>query len=150
MCQVIVQGIPSVARAVINEETPSQGSSATKYHLLVEGYGLADVMGAPGVKGSETKSNHIIEVSLATTTTTTIATKTQAKTDRNSKLLSLTQVEHVLGIEAARQMISEEISYIMSAYGITIDKRHLMLLSDVMTFKVKAVVVRMRIMFLHA
>jgi DNA-directed RNA polymerase III subunit RPC1 len=40
-----------------------------------------------------------------------------------------------LGIEAARSTIANEITYIMSAYGIGIDARHLMLLSDVMTFK---------------
>lgn len=42
----------------------------------------------------------------------------------------------ILGIEAARTKISDEISYIMEAYNIHIDNRHLMLLSDVMTFKV--------------
>jgi DNA-directed RNA polymerase III subunit RPC1 len=44
-------------------------------------------------------------------------------------------MQHVLGIEAARSMIASEIKYIMTAYGITVDRRHLMLLSDVMTFK---------------
>ena len=43
--------------------------------------------------------------------------------------------QNVLGIEAARCMIASEIKYIMTAYGITVDRRHLMLLSDVMTFK---------------
>ena len=43
--------------------------------------------------------------------------------------------QNVLGIEAARSMIASEIKYIMTAYGITVDRRHLMLLSDVMTFK---------------
>ena len=100
---VIVQGIPTVARAVINEETTSDGKEM--YYLLVEGYGLSAVMGTPGVNGRDTRSNHIIEV------------------------------QHVLGIEAARTMIASEISYIMSAYGITVDRRHLLLLSDVMTFK---------------
>jgi DNA-directed RNA polymerase III subunit RPC1 len=42
----------------------------------------------------------------------------------------------ILGIEAARTKISDEIFYIMNAYSIHIDNRHLMLLSDVMTFKV--------------
>jgi DNA-directed RNA polymerase III subunit RPC1 len=109
---VIVQGIPTVSRAVINEEEiqpdPSAGPLArarTRYYLLVEGYGLQDVMSSPGVDGRDTKSNHIIEV------------------------------QQVLGIEAARSMIASEISYIMSAYGITVDRRHLMLLSDVMSFK---------------
>ena len=100
--QVIVQGIPSVNRAVINEEDKDGRPS---YHLLVEGYGLAEVMGAPGVDGKNTTTNHIIEV------------------------------EQTLGVEAARTQISNEIHYIMSAYGIGIDVRHLLLLSDIMTFK---------------
>jgi DNA-directed RNA polymerase III subunit RPC1 len=100
--EVIVQGIPSVNRAVINAEEKNGRSS---YHLLVEGYGLAEVMGAPGIDGRRTTTNHVIEV------------------------------EQTLGVEAARAQISSEISYIMNAYGIGIDSRHLLLLSDVMTFK---------------
>ena len=99
---VIVQGIPSVSRAVINEE---EVNGLKTYYLLVEGYGLAEVMGSPGVDGRSCKSNHILEV------------------------------QQVLGIEAARLMVASEISYIMAAYGITVDRRHLMLLSDVMSFK---------------
>ena len=41
----------------------------------------------------------------------------------------------MLGIEAARAVIGAEIEDIMKAYGIRIDTRHRMLLSDVMTFK---------------
>ena len=100
--KVIVQGISTVNRAVINEEDKDGKSS---YHLLVEGYGLAEVMGSPGINGRETTTNHVIEV------------------------------EQTLGVEAARTQISSEISYIMNAYGIGIDSRHLLLLSDVMTFK---------------
>ena len=99
---VIVQGIPSVNRAVINE-TDKDGKQT--YNLLVEGYGLQDVMGSPGIDGNHTWTNHVLEV------------------------------EQVLGVEAARTQIASEISYIMSAYGIGIDSRHLLLLSDVMTFK---------------
>lgn len=58
-----------------------------------------------GVDGTKTRSNHIMEM------------------------------QSVLGIEAARLMISEEIKYVMKMYAITVDRRHLMLLSDVMTFK---------------
>ena len=75
------------------------------YYLLLEGYGLAEVMGSAGIDGTCVKSNHIIEM------------------------------QQVLGIEAARTVISLEIKYIMSQYGIKVDCRHLMLLSDVMTFK---------------
>jgi DNA-directed RNA polymerase III subunit RPC1 len=99
---VIVQGIPSVNRAVINE---IDKNGAQTYNLLVEGYGLQEVMGSPGIDGRHTWTNHVLEV------------------------------EQVLGVEAARTQISSEISYIMSAYGIGIDSRHLLLLSDVMTFK---------------
>lgn len=64
-------------------------------------------MGTEGVKGSHTTSNHIIEV------------------------------QHTLGIEAARTKIIEEIQYTMSSHGMSIDIRHMMLLADLMTFKVK-------------
>ena len=104
---VIVCGIHTVNRAVINETdgTGKEGIKADKYHLLVEGYGLLDVMGAEGIDGRYTETNHIIEI------------------------------EQTLGVEAARAKIGLEIDYIMSAYGIGIDARHLLLLSDVMTFK---------------
>ncbi len=109
--KVIVCGIHSVNRAVINE-TEGKGSGKgkggiadDKFHLLIEGYGLLDVMGSDGIDGKYTETNHIIEI------------------------------EKTLGVEAARTKISREIDYIMSAYGIGIDKRHMLLLSDVMTFK---------------
>ena len=99
---VIVQGIPSINRAVINE---MDREDVPRYNLLMEGYGLQDVMGSPGIDGLHTTTNHVLEV------------------------------ESVLGVEAARAQISAEIENIMSAYGIGIDRRHLLLLSDVMTFK---------------
>ncbi|KAK9169160.1 hypothetical protein Syun_001300 [Stephania yunnanensis] len=52
---VIVKGIPTVERAVINKE-------GEKYNLLVEGTDMRAVMGTPGVDGCQTKSNNIIEV----------------------------------------------------------------------------------------
>eukprot|EP00164_Ancoracysta_twista_P023141 GFYU01043097.1.p1 GENE.GFYU01043097.1~~GFYU01043097.1.p1 ORF type:complete len:154 (-),score=46.01 GFYU01043097.1:109-546(-) len=62
-------------------------------------------MATPGVKGTHTSSNHIIEV------------------------------ERVLGIEAGRRKIIDEIEYTMKSHGMSIDARHVMLLSDVMTYK---------------
>lgn len=99
---VIVQGIHTVNRAVINE---IDNSGKPSYNLLMEGYGLLEVMGSPGIDGLFTTTNHVIEV------------------------------ENILGVEAARTQISAEISNIMTAYGIGIDSRHLLLLSDIMTFK---------------
>jgi DNA-directed RNA polymerase III subunit RPC1 len=80
---VIVQGIPSVNRAVINE-IEKDGKST--YNLLVEGYGLQEVMGSPGIDGRKTTTNHVLEV------------------------------EKVLGVEAARDRISYEISYISKCF----------------------------------
>ena len=100
---VIVKGIPTINRAVINKK---QGDES-KLELLVEGYGLRQVMNTPGIDFRHTQTNHIIEM------------------------------EEVLGIEAARQSIINEIKYTMESHGMKIDIRHIQLLADVMTFKGK-------------
>lgn len=96
---VMIQGIPTVSRAVVNDL--NNGT----FNLLVEGYGLAQVMSTEGVDGRTTTSNHIMEIA------------------------------RVLGIEAARSSIANEIQYTMGKHGMTIDPRHVTLLADVMTFK---------------
>lgn len=42
----------------------------------------------------------------------------------------------MLGIEAARRTIINEIQYTMQSHGMSIDPRHVMLLGDVMSYKV--------------
>lgn len=76
--------------------------------LLVEGEGLREVMTTDGVIGWKTTSNHVMEV------------------------------EKVLGIEAARKTIVDQIQYTMDSHGLGVDPRHLMLLGDVMCFKVRS------------
>lgn len=76
------------------------------YVMLPFSSGLQDVMGIEGVDGRKTTSNHVIEV------------------------------QQTLGIEAARKCIIEEIKYTMESHGMNIDIRHMMLLADVMTFRV--------------
>ena len=46
------------------------------------------------------------------------------------------EVAQVLGIEAARRTIINEIQYTMQSHGMSIDPRHVMLLGDVMSYKV--------------
>lgn len=46
------------------------------------------------------------------------------------------QVERTLGIEAARSTIINEIQYTMVNHGMSIDRRHVMLLADLMSYKV--------------
>ena len=60
-----------------------------------------------GVKGSHVSSNNTIEV------------------------------EKTIGIEAARTTIMNEINYTMGSHGMSIDIRHVMLLADLMTYKVR-------------
>ncbi|KAL4425069.1 hypothetical protein ABPG77_010383 [Micractinium sp. CCAP 211/92] len=98
---VIVLGIPSVDRAVINR----QEKDKDKFHILVEGTNLQAVMGTVGVNARHTTTNHIMEV------------------------------QHFLGIEAARHTIVSEIQTTMKAHGMTIDDRHMMLLADCMAYK---------------
>lgn len=97
---ICVKGFPDISRAVININEKNN-----KKELLVEGYGLKDVMTVDGVIGKKTVTNHILEM--------------------NS----------VLGIEAARSSIVGEIDYTMSSHGMSVDPRHIQLLGDMMTFK---------------
>lgn len=96
---VVIKGLPNIFRAVINIRDDS------KKELLVEGYGLKEVMSTDGVIGTKTTTNHILEVA------------------------------EVLGIEAARSSIIKEIDYTMSNHGMSVDPRHIQLLGDVMTYK---------------
>ena len=50
--------------------------------------------------------------------------------------VDLFQVEKTLGIEAARTTIINEIQYTMVNHGMSIDRRHVMLLADLMSYKV--------------
>ncbi|KAK9450860.1 uncharacterized protein V1518DRAFT_158462 [Limtongia smithiae] len=54
--RVVVHGVPSIARAVINI------NDQTEKELYVEGYGLRDVMNMDGVEGTKTKTNHVLEM----------------------------------------------------------------------------------------
>ncbi|KAF3423619.1 hypothetical protein E2986_12478 [Frieseomelitta varia] len=78
-------------------------SGKTKYKLFVEGDNMREVMATPGVLGKNTTSNNTIEV---------------FKT---------------LGIEAARATIMTEIKLVMENHGMSIDRRHPMLVADLMT-----------------
>ncbi|TRY75843.1 hypothetical protein TCAL_12658 [Tigriopus californicus] len=74
-----------------------------KYKLFVEGDNLREVLATPGVRAPKTTSNNTYEVSAT------------------------------LGIEAARKTIMKEIQYTMESHGMSIDRRHITLLADLMT-----------------
>lgn len=58
------------------------------------------------------------------------------------------QVEKTLGIEAARSTIINEIQYTMVNHGMSIDRRHVMLLADLMAYKVLTLDDKLCIMYL--
>ena len=61
LVKVVVQGIPEVQRAVIAKDE-NKATGGTKYRLLIEGSNLLRIMGAEGVDGRHSKSNHVIEI----------------------------------------------------------------------------------------
>mmetsp|Transcript_27013 Transcript_27013/g.65619 ORF Transcript_27013/g.65619 Transcript_27013/m.65619 type:complete len:239 (+) Transcript_27013:150-866(+) len=56
---VVVCGIPSIKRAVINQLDDG------RFNLLVEGSSLLDVIAVPGINGTRVTSNHVIAVEQA-------------------------------------------------------------------------------------
>ncbi|PPQ95505.1 hypothetical protein CVT26_008533 [Gymnopilus dilepis] len=106
LSEVVVKGVPAIVRAVINiKDKDDARGKKGDKELLVEGYGLQKCMITEGVVGEQTTSNHVMEVA------------------------------QVLGIEAARATIINEIQYTMKSHDMNIDPRHVMLLGDVMTYK---------------
>ncbi|KAJ3195946.1 hypothetical protein HK101_010539 [Irineochytrium annulatum] len=116
--KVLIKGFPTVGRAIVAMRNPKDEAEGYliriytcdsnlrfSYKVMVEGEGLLSVMGTEGINALNTKSNSILE---------------------NYK---------VLGIEAARNTIIDEIIYTMESHGMTIDRRHVMLLADLMTAK---------------
>jgi DNA-directed RNA polymerase III subunit RPC1 len=77
------------------------------YNLFAEGRGLAAMLESEGVDKVLTRTNHIVEV------------------------------EEVLGVEAARRSIIDEISSTMNEHGVSIDIRHVYLLSEIMCWRGK-------------
>ncbi|KAK6514336.1 DNA-directed RNA polymerase III subunit [Arthrobotrys conoides] len=83
----------------------STDESSGNNTLCVEGYGLRQCMNTDGVVGTKTRTNSVMEM------------------------------RAVLGIEAARFTIIDEISFTMREHGMDVDPRHIQLLGDVMTYK---------------
>jgi len=85
---VPVKGYPDCSRVIIKKADVPNEKRQYEIQLLVEGYGLKNVMTTPGIEGHLTKSNNVMEVF------------------------------HVLGIEAARATIVREIQAVMNQMDI--------------------------------
>ena len=53
--EVMVRGIATVNRAIVNKVEGPQAGPEERFNLLIEGYGLADVMGTSGVDGRKVR-----------------------------------------------------------------------------------------------
>jgi DNA-directed RNA polymerase III subunit RPC1 len=100
---VVIRGYPEANRAIIKKNDAPNAKGVEEVSLLVEGYGLKACMNTEGVDGHATRTNSVLETF------------------------------DVLGIEAARKTIIDEIGSVMSQMDI--DPRHMALLADVMTSK---------------
>ncbi|KAF2861290.1 DNA-directed RNA polymerase III subunit RPC1 [Piedraia hortae CBS 480.64] len=98
---VVIKGFPDASRAILKKDDKCDASGKEPLRIYVEGYGLKLCMTTEGIDGHHTKTNSVIETL------------------------------NVLGIEAARTVIINEISLVMG--GMDIDPRHMQLLADVMT-----------------
>ncbi|CAH8459699.1 unnamed protein product [Dicrocoelium dendriticum] len=74
-----------------------------EHRIYVEGAKLREVMCVPGIIPERTRSNNVLEI------------------------------EKVLGVEAARRVVIEELLAVMEGHGVEVNVRHVMLLADVMT-----------------
>lgn len=97
--------LPNVAISGYPEASRAviQTSDQNEHTVLVEGYGFRECMTTEGVIGTQCRTNNVLEA------------------------------RDVLGVEAARTTIANEIAEVMGDMGI--DPRHMQLLADVMTYK---------------
>ena len=54
---MVIKGIPHIVRAVISRHEKDENI----HNLLIEGYGLKEVMRTPGIDFRATTTNHILE-----------------------------------------------------------------------------------------
>lgn len=80
-----------------------QGPEGPEYVIITDGSNLAQVLKVKGVDPRRVRTNNIYEV------------------------------EQVLGIEAARRLIVEEIMNVLREQGLDVDIRHVLLVADIMT-----------------
>lgn len=113
---IVISGHPKISRvAVVAKEKKKKKDDKKEdpeYELVIEEvlsdhveYPLSTVLATRGIDYISTLSNHPIEA------------------------------EQVLGIEAARQTIVNQILYTMDSHNLKLDQRHLQLLADQMTYK---------------
>ncbi|MCX8195762.1 MAG: DNA-directed RNA polymerase subunit A'' [Acidilobaceae archaeon] len=104
--KLYLKGIKGINRTSIRvaEEKVVEGKVVREYFIITEGSNLAEVLEVEGVDHTRTITNNVFEIM------------------------------EVLGIEAARNAIIEEIMHVLQDAGLDVDIRHVMLVADVITW----------------
>ncbi|MEM1927771.1 MAG: DNA-directed RNA polymerase subunit A'' [Acidilobaceae archaeon] len=103
--KLYLKGIKGITRTIIKvRDTVVEGKPVKEYYIITEGSNLAEVLAVEGVDYRRTRTNNIFEIA------------------------------EVLGIEAARTAIINEIMRVLQDSGLDVDIRHVMLVADVMTW----------------
>jgi len=104
--KVYLKGIKGIRRVIIQkkEKEVNGKKEVEEYYIVAEGSNLAEVLRVRGVDYRRTITNNIHEIA------------------------------EVLGIEAARNAIMNEIMKVLQESGLDVDVRHVMLVADMMTF----------------
>jgi len=98
-------GIKNIEKVIMREESINKSNDETEWILDTDGTNLQEVLSYDGVDNTKTFSNDIVEI------------------------------KDVLGIEASRMSLLNELRYVISFDGTYINYRHLALLVDAMTYK---------------
>ncbi|MHA2171748.1 MAG: DNA-directed RNA polymerase subunit A'' [Candidatus Kariarchaeaceae archaeon] len=102
--QIPIKGLKGVKRVLIRKKKQAEDPEKIEYEVVSEGSNFMQLLRIPGVDPQRTYTNHIHEIA------------------------------DTLGIEAARNSILREAQEVMEKQGLEVDPRHLMLVSDLMTF----------------
>lgn len=100
-----IKGLKEIQRILVKREETVDGEPYNGYVFYTEGSALAEILEIQGIDHRRVRTN------------------------------DLSQIRTCLGIEAARAGIIEEAIAVLDGQGLAVDRRHLMLVSDVMTLE---------------
>ena len=135
---VVVAGIPTIERAVVQRAQAPQGAEggAAAAAAAAAGGGKkkkdasAADPGAPGAPDAAAGFELVVEG-----TDLRAVMGAEGVDGARVRTNHVAEVERCLGIEAARAVVMDEIRLVLGHYGIGVDARHTMLLADCMTYR---------------
>lgn len=102
--EISIKGLKNVNRVLISKVASSDGKGKNEYKIISDGSNFMQLLRVPGIDPKLSSTTHIHEI------------------------------QYSFGIEAARNAILDEAIKVMSGQGLDLDKRHVMLVADLMTW----------------